>query len=34
MFTQRSGPLDANMVINLVSRAVKERLFKRFNVAQ
>ena len=34
MLTQRSGPLDANMVINLVSRAVKEGLFTRFKVAQ
>ena len=34
MFTQRSGPLDANMVINLVSRAVKEGLFTQFKVAQ
>lgn len=34
MFTQRSGPLDANMVINLVSRAVKEGLFKRFKKRQ
>ncbi len=31
MLTQRSGPLDANMVINLVSRAVKEGLFRRSN---
>ncbi len=34
MLTQRSGPLDANMMINLVSRAVKEGLFKRFNKAK
>lgn len=30
MLTQRSGPVDATMMINLVSRAVKEGLFKRF----
>jgi hypothetical protein len=32
MLTQRSGPIDATMAINLVSRAVKEGLFKRFSV--
>lgn len=34
MLTQRSGPLDANMVINLVTRGVKEGLFHRFKKAQ
>ena len=33
MLTQRSGPVDAKMMINLVSRAVKEGLFNRFKVA-
>ena len=32
MMTQRSGPVDADMMITLVSRAVKEGLFKRFSV--
>ncbi|MDT7041243.1 hypothetical protein [Candidatus Nitronereus thalassa] len=33
MMTQRSGPVDADMMITLVSRAVKEGLFNRFKVA-
>lgn len=33
MSTQRSGPLDADMLINLVDRAVQLRLFQRRQVA-
>lgn len=33
MLTQRAGPIDADMVINLVDRAVKQGLFKRFKIA-